>query len=66
MKILCLILILALAYFNFKDEISIGQIVYFLLGSAITYQGFTCQTLLSGIGLVLLGLFVMKPPIKRA
>jgi hypothetical protein len=66
MKILGLIVILTLAYFNLKDEITMGQVIYFLIGSVITFKGFAMladpQALLSGAGVVLLGLFVMKPP----
>ena len=66
MKILGLIVILTLAYFNLKEDVSVAQIVYFLVGGVITFHGFAMladhQALLSGIGLIAIGLIVMKPP----
>jgi hypothetical protein len=66
MQILGLILILVFAYFNLKNEVTICEIAYFLIGAYITFKGFSMltdtQALLEGIGLVALGLFVMKPP----
>jgi pheromone shutdown protein TraB len=66
MKIFGLIVVLILAYFNLKNEIKIGQIVWLLVGSVITLQGFAMlanpHEFISGVGVVVLGLFVMKPP----
>ena len=66
MKVIGLFVILTLAYFNLKGEVTMGQIVYFLIGSVITFEGFAMladpQTLFSGVGVVVLGLIAMKPP----
>jgi uncharacterized membrane protein len=67
MPLLGIFFILILAYFNFRNEVSLFQIIYFLVGSAITFNGFVKladpQSLLMAIGLIAIGLIVMKPPL---